>query len=231
MQFTLNGFIARNVTLRQIIQEAYGVYEQDRLSGGPRWLSTERFDVDAKIEGNDVAKFEHISVDQRRSILQKFLAERFKLRVHDETKTIPAYALVISKGGPKLKVSNAVDVYHSEIKGIDGLVTRSEVGLITVKGFTMKQFAKLLYPSAQLIVVDETGLTGRYDFELQWTPYNLRSSATNSSDPSQNAATPLGVSGPSIFTALKEQLGLKLESIKYPISAIVVDQVNQPSPN
>ncbi len=144
---------------------------------------------------------------------------------------LPGSAAKVEKVLSKQGLSNAVDVYHSEIKGIDGLVTRSEVGLITVKGFTMKQFAKLLYPSAQLIVVDETGLTGRYDFELQWTPYNLRSSATNSSDPSQNAATPLGVSGPSIFTALKEQLGLKLESIKYPISAIVVDQVNQPSPN
>jgi uncharacterized protein (TIGR03435 family) len=222
LEFTPNGFIARGVVLRQIIHEAYGIYEENRVYGGPPWLNSERFDVDAKISAGVVADFRNYTLDQRRSMLQALLTDRFKLKVHHETKQIHAYALIVDKDGPKLATAN--EVYHSQVKGVDGLVTQSQRGHLTVQGLTMPAFARLLYPTAGMTVVDETGLTGSYDFSLQWAPNEMAVKDQQEFLSSEN-------SGPSIFTALREQLGLKLVPSKVPLDVIMIDGVERPSPN
>lgn len=231
LQFTLNGFTARNVTLRQVIQEAYGVYEENRLSEGPRWLTSDQFDIDAKIDQADVVRFGDLSIDQRRSALQMLLADRFKLRVHHQIVTMPGYALVIAKGGPKLTKTSPGEVYHSQINGIDGIVTRSERGVLGVEGFTMTGFARLLYQSAGLMVQDRTGLTDRYSFMLRWAPDEPQTVPANLNASGQQEIIEPNASEASIFTALREQLGLKLDAIKYPVDTIVIDQVEKPSAN
>lgn len=220
VEFTPDGFSARNVPLRKVIQEAYATYEEERLSHGSDRIQAEKFDIEAKFDPASGVDFKNISLSQRRSMLQALLADRFKLSIHHELKKLPVYALVIAKNGPKLQTA-ASDISSVDgIKGYDGLVTHSGRGSLEVKSFAMSQLAQALHYSAGRIVVDKTGLTGRYDFSLRWSPM----SDAASTQPSDSSA-------PSIFTALQEQLGLKLEPMKYPVDTIVIDHVELPSAN
>jgi uncharacterized protein (TIGR03435 family) len=228
MEFTPDGFTARGVMLRQVIQEAYGVYEEDRMYGGPDWLISEKFDVEAKIDSADAAGFRDFTLEQRRLMLQKLLADRFGLAVHHETKELPVYALVVAKNGPKLQESKPDTIYHSQIKGIDGLVTRSGRGHLEAQGLSMTNLANLLHFSLGRTVVDETGLKGRYDLSLQWTPDDVAASMPKPADQEVAASDS---SGPSIFTAVQKQLGLKLEPTKSPLDTIVIDRAEHPSEN
>ena len=231
LEFTPDGFTARGVVLRQVIQEAFGIYEEDRMYGGPTWLVSEKFDIEAKVDSADAAGFRDFSLDQRRFMLQKFLADRFKLAVHRETKELPVYALVVAKNGPKLHESKPDTIYHSQIKGINGLVTHSERGHLEVQGFSMKAFAKLLYFSVGRTVVDQTGLTGRYDFSLHWMPDEVSAQTGKVTEGGQQEAGAPDSYGPSIFTAFQEQLGLKLDQTKSPLDTIAIDHVEHPSEN
>jgi uncharacterized protein (TIGR03435 family) len=231
LEFTPDGFTARGVFLRQVIQEAYGVYEENRMYGGPTWLTSERFDIEAKIDSADAAGFRDFSLDQRRFMLQRLLADRFKLTIHRETKELPAYALLVAKSGPKLHESKPDTIYHSQIKGVDGLVTRSGRGYLDGQGFSTTALAQLLYPSAGILVVDKTGLTGSYDFSLHWTPDDVSTPMAKATEGGTQEAAASDFSGPSLFTALQEQLGLKLVPMKFPLEVIVIDHVEMPSEN
>ena len=221
MSPTPDGLDAVDVTLKWVLPWAYGIDNNRLWSGGPEWLNERRFDIQAKF---DVSKYPNPTPEQRRTMLQQLLADRFKLVVHHETKEFPLYELVVAKNGPKFEETKPGDIQHNRLDGGAVCVfTRSRRGSLGLRGCTMANLADALTGWTQSdlgrIIEDRTGLTGRYTLALQWTPENVPASAI------QN------YSGPSIFTALKEQLGLELRPAKGPLDTIVIDHVEMPSPN
>jgi len=186
--------------------------EPYQIIGGPKWMDSDRYDIAAKAEGEGTP-----AKAQVRLMLQALLADRFRLRVHRETREMLVYMLVIGKGGPKLKES-ATGSQSSFSLSSGGPLTE-----ITVSRGSMEQLA--IHLSSAGIgrpVLDRTGLTGSYDYKLRWT-----SGMSAAPD-----GTPADAGGqPSIFTAIQEQLGLKLESGKGPTELVVIDNVEKPSEN
>jgi uncharacterized protein (TIGR03435 family) len=228
-----DGYSATNVSLKMLIASAYGIRE-DLISGEPGWAHSARYDIDAKVAGADVDDLKKLSNDQRRSMLQPLLADRFKLKVHTETKQLPVYELVVAKGGSKLKEAAPADTDGNATKGPDGPgrggMMRMSRGQVTGQAIPIASLVNVLSRQLQQTIIDKTGLTGKYDVELQW--------ADEHSDPmfkgpdgSPRAEPPPDSTGPSIFTALQEQLGLKLQSTKGPVETLVVDHAEMPSEN
>ena len=235
---TPDGFSATS-TVQMIIRVAYGI-EDNQISGAPGWVSSEKYNVEAKMDQATADKVKKLGESQmqpaRQHMLQALLADRFKLTVHRETKELPIYSLSVAKGGTKLHEAKPGDTYPNGIKGPDGRpappgahLIRMGRGELTAQGLGMDQIAHLLTQQTGRTVVDNTGLKGNYDFTLHWTPDQ---SATPLSGP---GASPDGSasseSGPSIFTAIQEQLGLKLESQKGSVEILVIDHVEKPSEN
>jgi uncharacterized protein (TIGR03435 family) len=205
-----------NASVFQIIQQAFLV-KQFQLSGGPAWIMTERYNIDARMEKDD------ISDDDLWFSLQPLLANRFHLKFHRETKTMPVFSLVLAKAGPKFQA-------HKE--GADGkdrqrlgVSIGSGRGKLTATKTTMASFADSLGQQVDRIIVDNTGLKGKYDFTLEWSPENHEGSIVSAVEEK------VGLTGLSIFEALPQQLGLKLESTKGPVQVIVVDSVDRPTSN
>ncbi len=195
------------VTVKNLIQQAYGVREF-QIAGGPSWLGSERYDITAKPEGASTP-------DQVKVMIQALLADRFKLQFHRETKELPTYSLVVGKGGPKFHESEAV---AEERKGPR---MRMERGRFNLEGAPVAALANQLGQVLGRTVIDKTGLTGNYDFKLEWTP-----------DQRPMEGPPAGdATGPSIFTALQDQLGLKLESTKGPVEILVIERAQKASEN
>jgi len=223
--FTVEGYSAENVALLKIIQDAYGIYEDDRIDGGPEWMKTQRFSLEAKVDVTDMGAFTHTPVDQRMRMLQSLLAERFDLVVHVEKMERPIYALVIAKGGPRLKQAAPEHLADGSFKGYRGTILVAGPGHRTFQGFSMANFAQMLSRQVGRHVDDKTGLTGYYDFTLDWTPDNP---AVSQEDAPKG--TPVSPDF-SIYPAIKEQLGLELKSEKGPVDVLVIDHVDAPSPN
>jgi uncharacterized protein (TIGR03435 family) len=216
------GLNVTNIPLRTMLALAYGIREF-QVSGGPGWVATERFDVTARPERaaaeglEDLAKmadgqFKTVR-DQSNERLRALLADRFQLIVHRETKDQPIYALVVSKNGPKLQ-----EVKEAEAR------RGMRIGRGRAEGFgiSIEMLAQDLSSLMGRPVIDKTGLAGKYDFVLDWTP---------DAAPGPDGANPPVPSGPTIFTALQEQLGLRLEAQKGPVQIIVVDRAEKPSEN
>jgi uncharacterized protein (TIGR03435 family) len=219
-----------NVGLKQLIQNAYGLKMPDMISGLPGWADSAAFDIEAKMDAETIAALKAMpkeqADDQKRQMMQAMLADRFKLKVHLETKELQIYSLVIAKGGFKLKDADPNDTYSNGIKGFDGvshpgMMTMSR-GKLTAQAIPMSSLANNLTMQVHRLVVDNTGLKGKYDLTLQWTPDDLSGGHEDA------AATE---SGPTIYTALQEQLGLRLDSTKGPVDGVVVDHVEMPSEN
>jgi uncharacterized protein (TIGR03435 family) len=225
MGFTADGVRAKDVTLLWALHEAYGIYDGDRWSGGPVWLDKARFDIEAKY---DVSKYPSLTREQRQAMLQQLLADRFKVVVHHESKEFPLYALVAEKDGQKFEETKTEDLRKSPVYGVMCMNAGGRRGTIEMHGCTTTQFANNLSGYGRLDlgrkVVDQTGLTGYYTFALHWAPVD----ATNPSSTDLSAPEP---SGPSIFTAVKEQLGLELKPIKGPLDTIVIDHAEMPTEN
>jgi uncharacterized protein (TIGR03435 family) len=159
-------------------------------------------------------------------MLQAILADRFKLKVHRESKELSLYALVIAKGGFKLKDADPNNTYPNGIKGPDGgtrsgmMMMRSDS--ITGRGITIAALASQLSWQVHRIVKDKTELKGRYDVSLQLTPDDIADAGKDVAGESAK---------PSLFTALQEQLGLRLEPTKGPVDTVVIDHVEMPSEN
>jgi uncharacterized protein (TIGR03435 family) len=193
------------ITLLNLITDAYDL-RSDQVSGGPSWASSDRYDLDAKAADESTP-----TKDQQRQMLQALLADRFQLRVHRETRDLPVYALVVAKNGPKLKVSSA------DAKG-NNFVTGTAAGMhMEASRGTMENLARQLSITAGRPVVDKTGLTGYFAFTLDWT------SANGDSAPDSDI--------PSTFTAVQEQLGLRLESQRAPVEMLFIDHAARPSEN
>jgi uncharacterized protein (TIGR03435 family) len=238
--FEPGRFIATAVTLKQLIALAYNVRDM-QVAGGPSWIDSERYDIDAKEEDADVGALQKLPPDQRKEQLrlrvQSLLAERFKLKLRHESKEFPVYDMVIAKSGPKLQESKLGD---TGIKGPDGRpaggaqMMRTGPGELTGQGLPMESLARLLSQQLGREVLDHTGLKGNYDFTLKWTPEQSPSAMAigpEGGKPATDSAPPPDSSGPSIFTAIQEQLGLKLESSKGPVDYLVIDHVERPSEN
>ena len=219
---TPDGINYANVTAKALIATAYNI-KGDQISGGPDWVGSAGFDIQAKVTSFDPPDSHQLTKDQRSQMLQSLLADRFKLAIHYETKEAPVYELTIAKGGPKLHEAKPGDTYPNGPKGPDGI---SHAGMIMFNGpgqFTAQavptsNIADFLAPTLHQQVIDKTGLTGKYDFTLQFTPDNIPADSPNAD-------------GPTIFTAVQEQLGLKLESTKGPVKTLVIDHIDPPSDN
>jgi uncharacterized protein (TIGR03435 family) len=217
MNFTPDGLSAMGVSLQYIVHDAYGIYDNRLWSGGPSWIDSQKFDIEAKF---DPAEFKNLDLAQRRAMLQQLLADRFKLSVHHETREFPLYTLIVAKNGAKLRESKPENLHYS---GLDAKpvchVVGSKLGFVAFQGCSVSALLSRLSsdPDVDRTVVDHTGLTGYYDFELHWTP--------------ENAPPTFESEGPAIFAALEQQLGLKLESTRGPLDVIVIDHAEMPSEN
>jgi uncharacterized protein (TIGR03435 family) len=230
-----DGYSATNISLKMLLQAAYGIRE-DLISGVPSSADSTRYDVDAKVAGPDVDALKALSPEQRRSMLQPMLVDRFKVKVHTETKQLPVYELVLAKGGPKLKEAMPGDTYANGFKGPDGVahggMMRMGRGELTAQAIPTASLVNMLSQQLQHTVIDKTGLTGKYDFTLTWTPEEGSGPMFKGTDGGSSRPEPApDASGPSLFTALQEQLGLKLQSAKGPVETLVVDHVEMPTEN
>ncbi len=198
---------------------AYGVPD-DQILGGPDWLNTEGYDVDAKMGKSVVDEMQkrgrRYGVSGRTLMFQKLLSERFRLSFHRETKDLPVYALVVAANGPEIQPAKPGDTYPNGIKNPDGSpmganILSAEEGKLVGQGIPIARLVKeLSLYYLHRTVLDKSGLTDKYDLTLQWTP-----------EESQAA----------ILAAVQEQLGLKLESKNAPIEVLVVDHAENPSAN
>jgi len=232
--FRPDGFTAKNITLQMLIRMAYGV-EDYQISGAPKWLNAETYNVEAKLDGTVADKLRKLTFDQRsveqQPMLQALLVDRFQLTLHRESKELPAYVLVIAKGGPKVQEAKPGDTYPNGMKDLEGHghgdIMHFGRGLLTGQGVPIAFLVRML--SQQQLgrpVLDKTGLKGNYDFTLQWTPDENRTPTVG-----QQGTDDTPPPGPSIFTAIQEQLGLRLEPQKGPVEVLVIDHVERPSEN
>ena len=235
-----DGYSASNINPRMLISTAYDIKE-DQIIGGPSWITASSYDVEAKVLA-DPATSHPLTKDQRNQMLRSLLADRFQLTTHTETKEGAIYQLTLAKGGSKLKESKPTDPSAPPAKippgavlrgGPDaggaprgGMIRMGGPGNLTGQGITAARLADLLSRQLRKPIVDKTGLTGNYDIALNWTP-----DTPMMSPGPEGSAPPADASGPSIFTALEEQLGLKLDSTKGPITTLVIDHIEKPSEN
>jgi uncharacterized protein (TIGR03435 family) len=229
-----DGITMRNVTVHEMIDYAYSFNHPELVSGLPEWAKTKNYDLVAKVAEANLAAFRKLNQQRRRQMLQAVLAERFQLKVHREPKEVPIYALVVGKKGAKMKEAAPADQYASGSKSEDGTPAGAGTLIPTAKGLTgqavqMATFALMLSRlNLGREVVDRTGLTGRYDFTLRCAPTEaMRPVINGQMQPVSEEDAAL----PSIFTAVQEQLGLKLESTKGMIEGLVIDHIEQPSEN
>ena len=194
----------RDVTVSTCIKWAYDV--QDSQISGPAWLQSDHFDVMARAD-------EPVAVEQLKLMMQSLLAERFKLSFHRQDKELRSFLMTIAKGGHKM---------HESAPGETQSRQNSAIGTI-VKAMTMGEFANFIAGPLQLPVVEMTGLTGRYDFALDFTPYL----PANERVMNVEFAEANGI----IVAAMQGELGLKLESKKEMVNVMVVDRVERPSEN
>jgi len=220
IDFDGGSFSATDISVKMLVLFAYDL-KDDQLFGIPKWANEQRFDMKAKVLDADPAVLQHLTNDEKREIEQTILTDRFGLVFHRETKVLPVYALVVDKNGPKFQPSKI----EAGQKGANGLSAGS---LHTNNHDGNADMASTAVPIASLvnvlsrqterIVVDQTGLTGRYDLNLTWSRDDGSTPASE-----QNS--------PSILTAIQEQLGLRLRPAKLPVGTFVVDHVALPTGN
>jgi uncharacterized protein (TIGR03435 family) len=205
-----NRYSASNLSLKDLLEDAYGI-KKDLISGVTGPIASARFDVEAKIVDRDPDALKKLSGRQYGQMLMPFLMERFQLKAHTETKILPVYELVVAKGGPKFKP--AEDEKRGSGTSIQGGHNGKE---LTAHNISMEHLASSLMNEFHRTVIDKTGLAGNYDLAMKWSTED---------ETTQTEASPL------IFTALQEQLGLKLQPGKGPVDTLVVDSVEMPSEN
>jgi len=247
MTFQPGGrFRAKAVTLRWLIAYAYGIpiaSASHRTSGGPKWIDLDRFDIEAKAE-TDFPRSPSGPTPEMFSLVRSLLAGRFKLTVHAEKKDAPIYSLVLAKRdgrlGPQIRPTLPDCAAWLAARGGPNAPERPPVsgdrpcgagrvaqGTIARSGITMSQLADLVSPRVNRVVRDRTGLAGHFDLDLQWTPEQNTARAVEAPGPTVPVA--VAPTGASLFTALQEQLGLKLESSKDLVDVLVIDHAEKPS--
>ena len=262
---------ANGVPVRLLMRQAYGQLQDFQLVGGPDWINSDRFDIEAKIEGGGP-----MSSQVLQSVMRQILEERFALKTHKETRELPIYALMVARSdgrlGPNLKPSSPecatlmTQRGRGPVPAPDGRggigVSRGGpppdgrggpgraggpgpfdfdapavcgqrgggFGRLRAGGTTMADFATMISGTAQRVVIDKTGLTGYYDIALTYTPTGDQL-PQGAPPPGAPAPPPIDPDGPSFFTAIQEQLGLKLENQRGPVDVVVIDSIEQPTEN
>jgi len=217
--FIVNGnqFHIINEPLTQIISFAFDV-QAKQVIGLPDWADTDRFDIDGKPDGEGAPDGK-----QWKIMIQKLLADRFVLKFHKEKRELSVYVLSISKTGQKMTKD------ESDPNGLPGLFFRGGLGKLNVRNALMTDFTGLMQSAVlDRPVLDQTGLTGRWDFTLNWTPdeSQFKGMGVTIPPPTESADAP-----PNLYTAIQEQIGLKLEATKAPADVMVIDHVEKPSEN
>jgi uncharacterized protein (TIGR03435 family) len=233
-----DGISITNFPVHMALREALGISD-NQLFGEPGWLNSDRFDIEAKVAADDVPKLKALDESQRWKMLLPVFEDRFALKFHHETRDLLQYVLVPAKGGVKLKEAASGNSDPGAPKTGDGKgggepMMRAGPGEIILQDAPISGLVRFLSFQFHSSIVDKTGLTGKYDFDLKWTPDEMEGNLPKAPDGAQPGAenpAPPPTTGPSLFTALEEQLGLKLESHKEPGDVIVIDHIDQPSPN
>ncbi len=219
--FGFNGraVITRNTNLDDLIALAYGLHAK-QIVNAPDWAGTDLYDIEGIPDAPG-----RPDIKQMGNMVQKLLADRFQLKFHRETRVLSVYAITVAKGGPKMAKDTG------PANGPPGFGFRA-LGDLIVRNLTMKDFATWMQASVlDRPVVDQTGLTDRYDFTLKWTPDDSQFTQFRGTGvvvpPTSDAAD----APPNLYTAIQQQLGLKIEATKAPDEVIVIDHVEKPSPN
>lgn len=212
-----DGFRITNMPLRSLVYSAYDIIMKSQVTGLPGWAETDRYDIEAKVDADTADAWKKLSFKERDNLeqpmMQSLLADRCRFRAHRETKDLPVYDFVIAKGRSKMKKASADEEGFYTWNGSSSGYT------ITAHATSIDSLADSLSGTVGRVIIDKTGLGDKkFDFELKWTP------------DSQRAADAAEI-GPSIFTALEEQLGLKLVPSKGPVQTLVIDHMERPSAN
>ena len=253
------GVELKSAPVQTLLQLAFGV-EPDRIVGAPDWVRSKRYNIEAKVKPEDAPKMDKLKGEQKRAMMLPLLEERFGLKYHHESRELPIYALVIAKSGPKLTESKPGEgmpsldgpsgrpgplpppggaLVGTRPDGPPGAGNRPAIGEgmrmapgnIRAHGGTTDFLAHVLSGTLGRTVVDKTGLTGNYDFSLTWTPDPSMRNALGDPPGAQPEADAAPDAGPTIFTALQEQLGLKLDPQKGAVDVIVIDHIDPPTEN
>jgi uncharacterized protein (TIGR03435 family) len=245
--FTPDGISLSGVPIQMLLREGFHV-EDDHIIGAPGWVKTRRYDIQAKVSPEDAPKLDKLKFDERRSMVVPLLVERLNLKYHHETRELAGYTLVVAKGGPKMKLSEVQPPPPDDKPSDPGagpkpgeaaqrpqqrrMLRMMNRGHLEAEGSSTEMLAHVLSGQLGRNVADKTGLTGSYDYTLQWTPEDAPPPAPGGADggPARNENSSDAV-GPSIFTAVQEQLGLKLESTKGMADVIVIDHIDLPTEN
>jgi len=200
----------QNGSLKQCVMDAYGV-QSFQVSGGPDWFELQRFEIDARTEGP-------ADDDQLKLMLRTLLADRFRLAFHRENRPVMGYALVLAKGGLKIK-PNEASGHHT---------THHDRNAFTAQNMSMERLAATLSEVLRTPVADATGVPGDFDISLAWAPEELRARADGTGQP---APVPNASSVPTLPEVLQQQLGLKLEARKVNMEVLVIDRAEKPAEN
>jgi uncharacterized protein (TIGR03435 family) len=210
-----NRFVEKAYTLKLLIAAAYDLNPRT-ISGGPGWIESDHYDILAVTPGEV-----RPSHDEQMSMLRNLLADRFKLTFHREQKVFSIYELTVAKSGPKLKPSTAAP---DDPPALISTVYPQRI-VMPARNATMSDLARLMQRAIlDRPVVDKTGLSGRYDFDLEWAPDETQFGG-------EVPVAPADAPSPPLFSAIQQQLGLRLEATRGPVAALVVDKAERPSAN
>jgi uncharacterized protein (TIGR03435 family) len=209
-----DGFRDTSTTLGNVFRNAFGIFYDKQILGLPGWTESDLYDIEAKVDADTAARWQKLNSAERtkeeRPMMQGLLVERCKLKFHYETKELPVYDLVIAKSGLKMKEAPESEVETTEMTGGDGVT-------LTGHALSIENLTPTLSGTDGRLVVDKTGLGAkRFDFTLHW---------------SFSAGSGNAGAGPSLFTAVEEQLGLKMVASKEQVKVLVIDQMEKPSSN
>ena len=217
-------FVAANITLRFLIRSAFQL-QGDQIVGGPKWLDTDRFDIDAR-----APQAPGPPSSQLLEMLQTLLADRFKLTTHREKRELPVFALERARNdasfGPGFRPTACPELTVDLAKPQPCTNAQTGVGSLTLRGMPLNQFTPFLSSFVNRVVVDRTGLDGRYDIELKWTPDQPAQGRGGAGQPAGSDPDAI-----SIFTAVQEQLGLQLNPTREMVDVLVIDTLEHPTPN
>jgi uncharacterized protein (TIGR03435 family) len=242
-------FTATNATLRTLLSVAYRLPPGAQVIGGPPWLNSDHYDIIAKMPAEFAnqtqAPFQQPNPTPMQLMMQALLADRFQLVVHMETRDAPIYAMVFARSDQKLgpKIHPSTTDCAALARGRAGQPGPPQMpafgepmmcgmrigpGTLSAGSTPIQQLANNLSGLAQRPVFDRTGLTGLFDFDLSWTPDQM---PQGRGDPPPGAPPlpTIDPNGPSLFTAIQEQLGLKLESARGPVDVLVIDKAEHPT--
>jgi uncharacterized protein (TIGR03435 family) len=220
LEFSPGMMRIQNRTLRDIIEFAYDLRSESQLLNAPEWVKSDHFDILGKEDAHLAKKVQEAQREPRRPFLRKLvrtlLEDRFHLRVSIKSIEVPSYALIAGKGGTRVRPYDPADGKH--FRGLVG-----PLGNIEARGASMQALADRISDMAEAggrVVLDKTNLPGEFSWTLHWTP-EMPPDAGQSNDENY----------PTLFTALQEQLGLKLESLKSPVEVVVIDHIEKPTAN